>query len=55
MIMMKTQIAIILPIFKLGPPDFAWLQIQIVPTNDDGEDDDDDDDNDDDGNGKYQQ
>ena len=48
--------AITEPILKLGPPDFAWQQIQIIPTddvnnddyNDDNDvDDDDDDDNDD--------
>ena len=41
-------------IFKLGPPAFAWQQIQIIATdndyddnNDDNDDDDDDNDNDD--------
>ena len=42
-------------IFMPGPPDFAWQQIQIIPTNDDDHDDDnhdnyDDDDDDDDDN-----
>ena len=33
-------------IFKLGPPDFAWKQIQIISTDDNNDDDDDvDDDN----------
>ena len=42
--------AITWPIFKLGPPDFAWKQIQIIPTDDDkdiNDTDDNDDDNDD--------
>ena len=35
------------PLFKLGPPDFAWQQIQVIPTDDD-DDGDDYDNNDDD-------
>ena len=30
--MMKMIIAITQSIFKLGPPDFLWKQIQIIPT-----------------------
>ena len=33
--------------FKLGPPNFAWNKIQIIPTCNDNDDDDNDDDNDD--------
>ena len=51
--MMKKIIALTQSIFKLGPPDFSWKQIQIVPTDDDdnnsNNDDDDDDDDGDDG------
>ena len=50
-IMMLMKMSITLPIFKLGPPNFAWEQIQTIPTNDDNEDDDNDngdDDNEDD-------
>ena len=36
--------AITQPIFKPGAPDFAWQQIQIIPT--DGDDNDNNDDND---------
>ena len=32
--------AITQPIFKIEPPDFAWLQIQIISTDDDNDDDD---------------
>ena len=35
--------AITQPIFKLGLPDFAWQQIQIIPTDDDDDDNDYDD------------
>ena len=37
-----TKMAIPQPIFKLGSRDFAWVQIQIIPT-DDADDDDNDD------------
>ena len=43
--MMKMITAVTQPIFKLGPPDFAWQQIWLIPTDDD--DDEEDDDNDD--------
>ena len=49
--MMKIKMDIARPNLKLGAPDFAWQQIQIIPTddeNDHGDDDDDYDDNDDD-------
>ena len=42
----KNKMAITWPIFKLGPPDFAWQQIQRIPADDD-DDDNDDHDNDD--------
>ena len=32
--------------FKLGPPNFAWNQVQIITTDDDNDDDDNDDDDD---------
>ena len=44
-------IAVTQSIFKLGPPDFAWKQIQIISNiydDDDHDDDEDNDDNDDD-------
>ena len=47
--MMKMNIAITQSIFKLGPLDFAWKQIQIISTDDKNDDDDDvDDDSDND-------
>ena len=45
-IMIKMIIAVTQLILKLGPPDFAWKQIQIISTDDNNDDDDDvDDDN----------
>ena len=45
MMMMKMSIiAVSQSIFKLGPPDFAWKQIQIISNIDDDDDDDDKDD-----------
>ena len=59
MMMMMMMIMIILvvtqSILKLGPPNFAWKQIQIIfnkNDDDDNDDDDDDDDNDNDNDGK---
>ena len=46
--MMKTNIAVTQSIFKLGRPDFAWKQIQIISNIYDDDDDDDDGDDDDD-------
>ena len=54
--MMKIKMAIAWPNLKLRAPDFAWYQIQIIPTDDDNDRGDDDidsdgngDDNDDNG------
>ena len=48
MITMMMIIAVTQSTFKLGPPDFAWQQIQIVPTEevDEEEEEDDNDEND---------
>ena len=49
MMMIMIIIAVTQSIFKLGRPDFAWKQIQIISNiYDDDDDDDDDDDGDDD-------
>ena len=49
MMMIMIIIAVTQSIFKLGRPDFAWKQIQIISNiYDDDDDDDDDDDADDD-------
>ena len=32
--------AITQPVFKLGPPDFAWEQIYVIPTDNHNDDDD---------------
>ena len=34
MMMKITKMAITQPILKIGPPDFAWDQIYIIPTDD---------------------
>ena len=47
MMIIMIIIAVTQSIFKLGPPDFAWKQIQIISNIDDDDYDDDDDDNDD--------
>ena len=46
MMIMKNEMAITQPIFKLGPQNFARQQMQIIPTDEDNDDDDNDDDND---------
>ena len=48
MMMIMIIIAVTQSIFKLGRPDFAWKQIQIISNIYDDDDDDDDDDGDDD-------
>ena len=48
MMIMKNEMAITQPIFKLGPQNFAGQQMQIIPTDEDNDDDDNDDDDDDD-------
>ena len=48
MMMIMIIIAVTQSIFKLGRPDFAWKQIQIISNIYDDDDDDDDDDEDDD-------
>ena len=45
--------AVTQPIFKLEPPDFAWQQIQIIPTDDENNEDYNDDDTDDDAKVKW--
>ena len=44
MMMIMIIIAVTQSIFKLGPPDFAWKQIQIISNIYDDDDDDEDDD-----------
>ena len=48
MMIIMIIIAVTQLIFKLGPPDFAWKQIQIISNIYDDDDDDDEDDDDDD-------
>ena len=48
MIMTMIIIAVMQSIFNVGPPDFAWMQIQIKYNRYDDDDDNDDDDYDDD-------
>ena len=42
MMIMKNEMAITQPIFKLGPQNFARQQMQIIPTDEDNDDDDND-------------
>ena len=55
--MIMIIIAVTQSIFKLGPPDFAWKQIQIISNiyddDDDDEDEDEDDQDDDDDDDAY--
>ena len=46
MMMIMIIIAVTQSIFKLGPPDFAWKQIQIISNIYDDDDDEDEDDDD---------